>query len=195
MNIDWQPPPPRDGFDGALDRFVGPGATRAELVVQFVLGGLVGLLALAAFLATRNGDTPWYALVVLGIVAVDMGGGIATNATGAAKRWYHRAGQGRLQHLLFVAAHGAHLAVFAVIFVPDPWSWFGLAYAGLLAGALAVVLSPLYLQRPVALSLVAVAIVGSGVAPLAVDGLTWFLPLLALKLWVAHLLKEAPFRP
>ena len=36
MHISWTPPPPRAGWRGLWDRFIGPGATGAELTIQLL---------------------------------------------------------------------------------------------------------------------------------------------------------------
>ena len=195
MKIDWDYPRPRDGWNGALDRFVGPGATRAEIVLQFGFAAGIAVAAFGWFLAVRGEQDGWLVQAVILLIAFDMGGGVATNSTAAAKRWYHRAGQGRRQHLTFVAVHGLHILAVGWLCVPDPWTYVAVVYAAILAGAAAIILAPLYLQRPIALCLVALAIIASNLPLLAVPGLEWFAPLLALKLWAAHLLKEAPFAP
>lgn len=195
MKIEWDYPRPRDGWNGALDRFVGPGATRAEIVVQFGFAAVVAAAAFGWFLAARGGQDGWLVQAVVLLIAFDMGGGVATNSTSAAKRWYHRAGQGRAQHLTFVAVHGLHILVVGWLCVPEPWAYVAVLYATILVGAGTIVMAPLYLQRSIALSLVALAIIGSNLPLLAVPGIEWFAPLLALKLWAAHLLKEAPFAP
>ena len=45
-NIIWQPPEPRSGLAGQWDKFVGPGATAAELWLQFLPVVLPGLALL-----------------------------------------------------------------------------------------------------------------------------------------------------
>ena len=35
--IDWELPPLRDGWRGQIDKFVGPGATKAEINLQLYL--------------------------------------------------------------------------------------------------------------------------------------------------------------
>ena len=59
--IRWIPPEPRKGLAGVLDKFVGPGATRAEIVLQFggrrsgrPVGGAVSGLSTG-----RPGKPPW----------------------------------------------------------------------------------------------------------------------------------------
>lgn len=45
--INWNYPPPRPGWRGQLDTFIGPGVTRAELILELVVSLTGGLLLLA----------------------------------------------------------------------------------------------------------------------------------------------------
>jgi hypothetical protein len=194
MRISWSPPSPRDGWDGRLDRFIGPGATTAELALQF--GGAVALTAAATAIAVLRAAEPWPALnlALLAVLTLDLSGGIITNATSSAKRWYHREGQRARQHMLFIVPHGVHLALL-VWLAPGLGWWFGvLSYAYLLVAATGILAAPLYQQRPVALALYAGGLLlNLALAP--PPEVAWFVPFFYLKLLLAHLLKEAPFRP
>jgi len=194
MEISWTPPPARPGPAGWGDRFIGPGATAAEVWLQ--LGAALGLAALLLGFSLGAAEAPWSALQVglLALLAVDMTGGVITNATSAAKRWYHRPGQGPGAHLAFVLPHGAHLALLAWAFPEMGWSFALACFLYLVAAAGLVLLAPLYLQRPLALAVyVGALLLNLVLAPPA--ALAWVAPVFFLKLLVAHLLKEAPFRP
>lgn len=58
-----------------------------------------------------------------------------------------------------------------------------------------VLMSALYLQRPIALVMYAGALLLSLYWFEAPVGLEWFLPLFYLKLLVSHILREEPYRP
>jgi hypothetical protein len=192
MAISWRPPAPRAGWNGALDRFIGPGATAAELWLQLL--GTLGLTALLGFSLWQGGPFTAPQVCLLALLAFDLSGGVVTNATSAAKRWYHRPGQGPREHLAFVLPHGAHLALLAWLFPSVGWPFALLCFLYLAGGALAVLRTPLYLQRPVALLVYAGGLLlNLALAP--PQALAWVAPLLFLKLLVAHLLKEAPFQP
>ncbi len=194
MTINWETPPPRSGIAGAWDRFVGPGATRAELALQLVIPVVAALAALLH--ATRTTEHwSWLHYVVGGVLAFDIAGGVVTNATSAAKRWYHRAGQGFWQHLGFVALHLLHLLLVSWLYLGFDFAWIVIA-GGYLLCASAVILSvPQYLQRPVALTAYGGALLTSLYVLAPPVGLEWFLPLFYLKLLVSHLVKEEPYRP
>jgi hypothetical protein len=185
-------PEPRSGWRGEFDRFMGPGATRAELTLEFgfaLLGGVAMLIyALRSF--------PQWSIVQIGaavLLAFDIAGGVVTNATSSAKRWYHRAGQGARQQLQFVALHVIHLVIVAWLFRSGDW-WYAIVFSiYLLIAAAAIVRTPLYVQRALALGLTGVAIVMGLIVFAPTPGLEWFIPLLFLKLLVSHLLREEPY--
>lgn len=194
MNIDWQLPKARSGFLGGIDKLIGPGATKAEKNIQLYLPFLAGLVMLTYAWSV---DLGWSLsqFVVAGMLTVDIVGGIITNATSSAKRWFHREGEGFKQHMSFIALHFTQLTLFSWAFLNMDLVWV-LLVGGYMMFACALVLKmPLYLQRPVALSLYSVSIVLSLYGFQSAIGLEWFLPLLFLKLLVSHILKEEPYRP
>jgi hypothetical protein len=190
----WEYPEPRSGWRGEFDRFMGPGATRAELTLEFgfaLLGGVAMLVyALTSF--------PQWSIIQIGVavlLAFDIAGGVVTNATSSAKRWYHRAGQGARQQLQFIALHVAHLIIVAWLFRSGDWLYAVVFSIYLVLTAMIIVRAPLYLQRPLALGLTGVAIVMGLIVFAPTPGLEWFIPLLFLKLLVNHLLREEPYLP
>lgn len=194
MNISWEPPRPRKGLAGAWDKFVGPGATRAEFWLQIMVAAAAGI-ALPVYALARDLGWSTAQLIVGGLLALDLGGGVFTNATSSAKRWYHRNGQGFTQHFAFVALHAIHIFLVAWLFRSMDWRFFLIVYGYLLATTLLVLSTPLYLQRPLAMLVMGGAILLNIHAFAPVRGMQWFVPVLFLKLSVSHLPKEAPFRP
>lgn len=197
MTVAWDPPPPRPGPRGLWDRFAGPGATRAENRLQVIGVALLGGLTMALVVRERGEDVAAWQIAVAAILAVDIAGGIVTNATSAAKRWYHRPAEGLRSHLGFVALHATQIGIVAAIFTDEPVAYFAATYGLLLATSYVVLSVPLYLQRSIALLLAAAAVpVSELVAADVVDaGMAWFTPLLFLKILVSHLTTEVPFRP
>ena len=193
MSIDWSYPEPRKGLIGEWDKFIGPGATRAELWLELGSALVAGVALVAYALVQDLGWSGWQ-LLVAGLLALDLMGGVVTNATTAAKRWYHREGQGLPQHIGFVAVHVVHLFLVAWLFRGMDWTFLLVMYGYLLVASFVILRVPLYLQRPVALLWLCgvVAINHYVFAPVA--GLEWFLPVFFLKLLVSHLLREAPYR-
>lgn len=193
-NIDWNYPPPRPGWRKEIDTFLGPGTTRAELTLEWIVSLAGGLGMLAYALLQPLGWNGWQTAVAV-LLAFDLAGGVATNATSSAKRWYHRPEQGFRQHFTFVAVHGVHLILVGWLFLAGDWAWALSWFAFLMAASALILAVPLYLQRPLAFSLF-----GSGLllwlyldAP--IPGLEWFIPVFLLKLLVSHLLREEPYRP
>lgn len=194
MSIQWEYPEPRTGFDGVLDRFIGPGATRAEIALQISFPIITTVLILF-HAATAN--LGWNALqyIVAAILALDMAGGIVTNATSAAKRWYHRKEQGLRQHLIFIAVHAVQIFLVAWQFRALDWAYFVVIYAYLLGAAYLILRVPLYLQRPLAFGFAALGILVGLYGFTATVGMEWFLPFLFLKLLLSHLIHEEPYAP
>lgn len=191
---DQKPPMPRPGLAGVIDRFIGPGATRAELLLQGIVPILFALAAL--YWALRSGTTwSWAQYTLCFLLAFDIFGGVITNATSSAKRWYHRAGQGFKQHFGFVLLHLLHLVVVSWLFLGMNISWVVVSGGYLLLSATVILLIPLYLQRPVGLIAYSGALLLGIYALEQPEGLEWFLPLFYLKLLVSHLLQEEPYRP
>ncbi|WP_420643328.1 hypothetical protein [Candidatus Leptofilum sp.] len=196
MKISWTPPEPRDGLAGMWDKFIGPRATDAELWLQLIGGlGLTAVLTLTNFDQRTELDWSTAQWSIFLLFAFDLSGGIITNATATAKRWYHRQGQRFMDHFGFVAIHGIHLAVVAWLFRGGDWLYFGIYYGYLLLATAVLLRTELYLKRPLTLLLYSSALLINSSSILATPGFGWFIPFFFLKLLVAHLLPEAPFRP
>ena len=194
MKIDWQVPASRSGFKGKIDSFIGPGATSAEKNIQYYIPLLAGgLLIFSAYVGEFDWHLSQY-LVAL-ILTLDMVGGVITNATASAKRWYHREGEGFKQHMTFIMIHFVQLGFFSRFFLDFNLVWIVLVGGYMLFASILILLTPLYLQRPVALTLYCVSLLLSLYVFESVAGLEWFLPVFYLKLLISHLLKEAPFCP
>ena len=194
MPIIWDYPEPRSGLKGAWDKFIGPGPTRAELLMQLIIPLAA---AVAAALYAWRWVEGWTLVqrVVSVLLAIDISGGIVTNATSTAKRWYHRQGQGFRNQFGFVALHLLHLVVVSWLYLSLDTPWVVVSGGDLLISTLVILLVPQYLQRPTAMTAYACALVISIYVLRQPDGLGWFLPLFYLKLLVSHLPKEEPYRP
>lgn len=191
--IDWTYPEPGKGLIGSLDRFIGPGATRAEIALELGVA-FVAAIAVPAYALWAGLGWSWLQLAVAAVLAFDIAGGVATNATASAKRWYHREGQGFWQHFAFTAVH-LHPLIVAWLFLGMDWAFFGIVYGYLVLAAAAVLLTPLYLRRPVALTLYCGGLAVGLYALSPTPGLEWFVPLFYLKLLVSHILREEPYAP
>jgi hypothetical protein len=193
-NIDWNYPPPRAGWRGEIDKFLGPGITEMELTLELIFSIIAGLGMLWYALSAKLGWSGWQAAAAA-LLAFDLAGGVVTNATSTTKRWYHRIGQGFREHLTFVAVHGVHLALVAWLFRAGDWRWAIFWFSFLMATSVLILRVPLYLQRPATPSVFALGLLLSLYWDISVPGLEWFIPIFLLKLLVSHLLREEPYRP
>ncbi len=193
--MSWEPPAPRGDVVGALDRPIGPGATPAELQLVLLCAVLAALVLPVH--AVVYEDAAWGAVQVLlaGVLAFDLAGGVTASATSSTKRWYHRSGHGLAQHLGFVLVYGVQIFLVAWLFHSMDWPFFAAVCGYLVAASIVILASPLYLQRPVAISLLCSALLLDAYALIPTPRLEWFAPILFLKLLVSHLLKEAPYHP
>lgn len=192
LSIEWKYPAPRTGFKGLVDKLVGPGATKAELFLQFSFAIFMGL-GMLYYGYTRTAWNGWQ-IAVTSYLMFDICGGIATNATNAAKRWWHRQDRLHIKNdAIFVSAHFYMPFLITLAFFPSDWNFFFVTYVYLLIGGLCIALSPLYLRRPVAF----LAYVGALFISFTISvppGLLWFIPLFYLKIFLAHLPPEAPIQ-
>ncbi len=195
-NIDWSYPEPRTGFAGFIDRLVGPGATTAELFIQFGFAIFAGLFIFGYSEFYDYGWT-WWQTLIASYLAFDICGGIATNATSSAKRWWHRSErQNTKSRMKFIVPHIYMPLLIVLAFMPGEWFFLIFIYGYLLVGSYIISSVQLYLRRPVSLILYVGAIFSAMIffTPM-VRGLEWFVPLLFLKLFVSHLNQEEPYRP
>jgi len=194
MKIDWNVPQARTGFWGGIDKLIGPGATKQEKGLQLYVPFVAGIVLVAYAYFAQLGWTGVQYLIA-GLLTVDIVGGIITNATSSAKRWFHREGQGFKQHMSFIMTHFVQLSLYSWAFLNFDMVWIA-AIGGYMVLACGLVMkTPLYLQRPVALSLYSLSLLIAIYWAQARQGLEWFLPLFYLKLLVSHILREEPYRP
>ncbi|MEV6322871.1 hypothetical protein AB0M45_16990 [Nocardia sp. NPDC051787] len=189
LHVDWSIPATSPGWTGHLERFMGPGKTRAESAVEYI-GGAICLLLLARYCWPMLSGRGIAEVVVLAVIAADLVGGVLTNATNSAKRWYHRTPSSR-GRLAFVAVHTAHLAVVGLALLGDP-VWFVGNTLLLLGCALLIESVPVALRRPVAMAAYMTVLLINLIAFPPPALLAWFIPLFYLKLLVCYLIPEAP---
>lgn len=192
ISIEWTIPVTPAGWMGGLERFMGPGKSRMELAVE-LCGGAVSiiLLALLIWREPEHDTWSWVQTVVVVLIALDLVGGVLTNATNAAKRWYHRTADPR-PRLIFVASHLLHLSAVGVLLLHSDWSWVITNAVILLGSAVLIERIPAEGKRPVAMATYMVALfINLGLFPLP-SSLAWIPPLFFLKLLIGHLVPEAP---
>ena len=186
---------------GRVDWLYGLGATaRERTLVKATWMGALAVLAFAWVLdhGQVRSELSWWQLLVAGLLVIDVAGGVAANATDAAKRLYHGplpADVGRLGrlvhgHVTFAALHVHPIAV-GLLFPGAGWWWGPVWYLTVLAGVVLVRKVPADIERPTAVAIATVAIVISTLIP-APLGFAWFPAVLVLKLVVAHAVAEQP---
>jgi hypothetical protein len=177
-----------------LDKFVGPGATSAECILQFGIA-IVAAIAAVVYPLVTGISWGWWQYIIAGFLGLDMVGGVATNATNSGKSWYHRRSQTTVKHLSFIAIHILQIALVYGFFAPSLWPQGLVLYLLLLVFSTAILLTPLYLQRPVALLCYVVTLIINIYGITQIRGLEWFVPVFFLKLLASHLPFEICFRP
>ncbi len=194
MKIDWHFPPARTGFFGVIDKLIGPGATNAEKKLQLYIPFMAGF-AVVAHAYFNDLEWGWGQYLIAGLITVDIVGGIITNATSSAKRWFHREGQGFKQHMGFISIHFVQLTMLSWAFLDFDVFWIASVGGYMMLASAVILLTPLYLQRPIALIMYALAIVLITYQFTPLPDLVWFLPLFYIKLLLSHVLREEPYRP
>lgn len=180
---------------------LGTGSTSAERAVVAATAVAAVAVLCAAWVWGWGADAgpgawSWWQALLAVVLAVDVVGGIAANATAATKRFYGgplppdtgRFGRLVHGHVPFTALH-VHPIVVGALVPGRHWWWGVLWYAWALAGVVAVRRAPTLLQRPTAFGVCAVGVV---VAPLiaAPVGFAWLPVALLLKLVTAHAVDE-----
>ena len=93
----------------------------------------------------------------------------------------------------FISLHLVHLSIVVFTFGTG-YFWLLMHGLVLILSSTAILLSAIYLQRTISLSVYSLALIISMMFG-SVPGLEWFLPLFYLRLLVAHLPVEEPYRP
>ena len=177
----------RAGLLGHWDRFVGPGASRAENAGTFALVA-AGALAGDAW----HREAPGGRRALVKALAVDLWGGAWVNNTRASVEWYERTGQGVREHLGFAAVHALHPALVAR-FDADRGArgagsaarWALSHYALMLASTAVITTSARRARLPLATAATAAGVAAdrhlgpSTTAP-------WFAPIYYAKLLIGH---------
>lgn len=181
---------PRSGLLGAWDRLVGPDATTLENL------GLVGGAVMGAYLGATGGGNcgrSWGPLrrATAALVGADLYGGVWTNATPTARRWYHGRGQGACDVAAFAVVH-LHPFLVSALYRERDWRFAWGNYAYLLAATAAIASTPAAYRLAVALALYLGAVWANLHAWEPTPGMEWFAPAFFLKLLVSHAAGEVP---
>lgn len=175
-----------------LDKLTGPGATGAEVFIQFFFP-----FAFAVTIVTISIVKEWnwnfLQMIMAGLLGMDMLGGIITNATSTGKRWFHREEQSFKKHMNFIFIHIVQLILVMLIFDMGNWQFVLISYTYLLVASFIIGKVHLYLQRPIAMGLGAIGVCLSlYVIPVPIH-FEWFLPFFYMKLLISHLLYEESY--
>lgn len=173
----------------ADDFLVAPNASGGERLATYG-GALAGTVLALTLALAADGDLGVWPLVVVGVVAFDAFGGAVANATTSAKRWWHRPGTTARGHFAFVATH---VQPFVLAWAVPGFGWTTAAavYGLVVAGAVAVLVAPAAVRRPVAFAAATLALTVLTTVPDIPRELLWFAPVLLIKLLLSHLLPES----
>lgn len=195
--IDWSTPP-----DTKPDWLFGAGATRQERWLVWA-GSLIGLAYVGwQWSADEPGDWRVWQYLLAALVALDLTGGAVSNVASSTKRQYFGPYTGPVTTTSRVARNpivfaSLHVYPFIIVglFPGGRWWWALAMYLGVLAAVLVLDrLTPLYLQRPVAM-LMFVAVILLSTAFSAPPGWAWFPAIYFAKLVLGHAVREEPYRP
>ena len=153
-------------------------------------------VAVAAIAVADLGWGPWQIAVTVWLV-FDITGGVVTNGTSSAKRWWHRPERRRLANDLRWSLAHFYMPLLMWTAFPSTYDWvfFAGCWGYLLLGTVLLGSAPVYLRRPLAFALYLVALaLGLYVFPFE-RGTEWFIPVFYMKHFISHLLPEEPYRP
>ena len=172
------------------DRLLGPGATRQDTLLAV---GSASLMTCLILVLAEKRELDWspgqWALA--SVLAFDLIGGVAVNASAPARDYYFGAGRGAPHHIAFVALHAVHVVMFSWLFRGGDWIFAGALSVGLIMASGAVLATPVYMRRAAAMLLLTLGIVlVSAGAP--TPGMEWFVPVLLTKLLACYLLGDVP---
>ncbi len=193
VRIEWE-------YEGKTDFSSGTGAYASEKIL-----GLASSVVIPVVLLMHLRDTgmEWSVLqiVIAMLLAFDVSGGLVSNALNSCKRLYHtppKPSEGKLgvlfKHPVIFSVLHIHPLVAGWMYGNGNWGYGVTWYVLFLASAAIVLITPLYLKRPVSMLLIMLSVLINlyGMDPIA--GLEWLMPLLFIKIVYGHLVREEPYR-
>ena len=190
-NICWN-------YKGKPDPLMGSGATQAEKSLVWI-GSLSTLAFYAVMYRAGHLNWLWWQYVVAALIALDVGGGVVANSLNSCKRFYHAPLHpdetgfiaAAKNHRFFVALH-LHPVLVWGLYSGD--MRYGLVwYLLLLLASVAVLKSPLYLRRPVAMLGILLSLLTNAYLIPSPAGFEWLMPALFIKIIYGHLVREEPY--
>lgn len=193
VTIEWK-------YTGTPDGFFGTGATASERTLVWVLA--IGSSLLLGFFWLKTTSWMWWQYAIAALLALDTLGGVVANSLNSCKRYYHSPIQPEEKgfnalsknHVAFTAMH-VHPLLVALLFSNMNWTYGIFWYLAMLIASLIVLRTPLYMQRPLAMGLIMLAILVNYYIVPPISGFEWLIPALFLKIVYGHNVREEPYRP
>jgi hypothetical protein len=177
----------RRGWLGLWDRFIGPKATVVE-VWLILSAAVLCAFAVVGFALYQGLGWSIGQLIVAALLAMDVAGGVAANASQTTKRWYHRVGQSKWQHFGFVFVHVVQIGLYIGFFGLGQWQQGLMLFVYLLLATFVVLHVPYRYQLPLACLAVLDSLLLQQILVVSDVGMEWFFPALVIKLVVCHII-------
>lgn len=194
INIDWR-------YSGRTDGFFGTGATSAERILAAGAGVLFTVLIVMTLKWQGFDAAQGWRFWVLIALAFDVAGGVTANMLNSCKRYYHAPVQNNEYGFAAFSKNSFGFALIHIHPIIAAWVFGGdvlhgvIWYGALLVGTGLTLMTPLYLRRPMAASVVIAAIIANLYLLPVAPGMEWFIPCLFIKIVLAHAVREEPYRP
>ncbi len=195
VKIDWT-------YTGKPNVLSGTGATSSEKILMWGAGILFTVILVLAQLLREEIVWNWWQWGLFSIIAFDIAGGVTANSLNSCKRMYlsplNDADTGSIRqmknHWLFFSLH-VHTIIVEALF-PTGNLAVGITWYMLFLLSIWVTLSvPLYLRRPIAFTIIVLAVCVSFYFLPSAAGFEWLIPFLFLKNVYGHSVREEPYRP
>ena len=188
-------------YSGQTDLTVGTQATATEKLLGWT-AGLIGIVIIAFFYWQNKFDWAIWQYIVVAIITFDVIGGAVANSLNSCKRFYHSPLQTfepdyvkfAKNHLLFSLIH-IHPLIVSLMFSSASLFYGLFWYLSLQISVLTVTRTPLYLQRPVSMLIIVIALLINDYFINLPAGLEWLIPVLFIKIVYGHTVREEPYRP
>ena len=186
-------------YEGKTDIINGTGAYFEEKFLGY-FGSAVIPVILAIQIMTGRVEWSLLQIIVAMYLALDIGGGLVSNALNSCKRFYdspYKPEEGRTAKYMkkvpfFIGLH-IHPLVVGLYFNNLDWFYALAWYSIFIICVIVVYKTPLYLKRPVGNTLTMLAILLNLYIITPVLGFEWFIPLLFIKIVSGHLVREEPY--
>ena len=176
------------------DYLWGKDPIQGSKLLVYIAGITTGCFVILFWLFDQV-NWPWWQMMVVALVATDIGSGVVANFLATTRKFYqdevleNEPGWSRFirSPMGFTSIHIYPILVWLIL-TPEMW-WVGLVWYGLILGCVALLVSvpkKLFLAI-VGFLLIVVFLVNAYLLPYP-DTLSWFIPLLFIKLTLGHLM-------